>query len=203
MNFSFEEYMKLSETEKLNLKESLKSQLNTLNNFKQKEYELKRYKEKSEFQKEIFEKYKSYDIKMLMYENFTIHNYDYIFKPDYDKNKGIIALFTEQPLSQIEEYGLTELIIDNFKKHTNYDINLNIFKGKYNSYTDSISPIKYLEANKKDTDIFFVSELELNNIELKDGQVVYYLMYQSKFLGNKKNLLSKKQNIFISNKYVF
>lgn len=139
-----------------------------------------------EFEKTLLEIEKDIYFQIREYENFSVHNYQNVFNPFGDANTKCMAFFTDNDLSEIEEYGLKSLIIDCFEDYKDFDIELRIYKGKYSKKADKVTPSNYRNTFTYKDSIYRVSEKirYYQSIELKNNMTVYYFYAKRKSRNN-------------------
>lgn len=194
--YTFEEYLLLSEHEKKDLEHDIKHRLEVLNSFEKKEQELKSKENLSKFEKEIIELYKKSDIRFYNYENFSVNNYFHRIGPSYSKDvdMGWVAFFSEIELPAIEEYGLASLMKNCFYNYSKFDIRMDIYKGRYSKKNDYVMPTySDVPFDKNKACLYCLSKLDSPRLALKNNMYVYYLHYKSSYREN-NSLLWKKMN---------
>ena len=193
LNLSFEQYLLLSEESKKELEKSLTKNLNKLESFQKKEYEIKLKESLNQAEKSMLETYSKSHTHLSIYEGFSIHNYKNIIHPSFKHNQGFIIFLSENELSPIEEYGLVSLFYNCFNQYENFNINANIYKGIYKKDKDKVSEIpNENNLELKHLDLLCLSHLNRYNINLKNNMIAYYLHYTSEPIQNNSSLLKKK-----------
>lgn len=192
-SLSFEDYSKMSESEKKDLKLQLEENTKRLKKLEEmyKNEEIKRNltEQEIELQNKVLEFEKDISFIFRNYENFSVFNYKNLFRPYTLNKKACIALFLDEDISEIEEYGLISLVIDSFQSNKDFDIHINLYYGTYSEYYDRVTPS--IKNNRIYTDyIHNVSKKaeRYSYLNIKDNMKVYYFYIEQESRMNKSML---------------
>lgn len=190
--FNKEEYLKLSKEERKDYKNDLDEAKHELNEIEWLEYEESRKEQEKETHCSI------YSLDGFSFVNNVRNWVSLLVKP----KKGFIVMLSEEKLSEIEEYGLEQLMINASEKYTDFDLLIVTFKGRYYKHTDHINSFKSVSDDNNEI------QLTVNNVsqkcsfadELKDEMYAYCMYYEKSNNRNDKSFIwrvfhKRKQNI--------